>query len=154
MIIGSVVLSLCLRLSADVAFGNAKQRMNMEHAGYILVVDDDSTIGELIAEMLTDEGLSVLAVSSGAQALPAISAHLPLVCLIEPCLSGLEVIEHLRAHSAKDLPIVVMTASRQVAEALRAVGFDCLDKPFDIDDLLVCVARYVSPQLLTIAVSV
>jgi CheY-like chemotaxis protein len=113
--------------------------MSMERAGYILVVDDDSTIGELIAEVLTDAGLTVFAVLNGTCALSVVAAHLPALWLIDarmPNMSGLEVIEHLRARGAKALPIVVMTVSSQDVEAIRVAGFDCLDKPFDIDDCL------------------
>ena len=49
----------------------------MERAGYILVVDDDSTIGELIAEVLTDAGHTVFAVLNGTCALSVVAAHLP-----------------------------------------------------------------------------
>ena len=120
----------------------------MEHLEYILVIDDDTMVGGLITEVLTDEGHIVLAVESGAGALSAITAHLPALCLLDsrmPHMNGMEVIEHLHAHGFVDLPIVVMTASPQDAELMRTAGFACLDKPFDLDALLACVNRYVSP---------
>jgi CheY-like chemotaxis protein len=130
-------------------------KMRVEPTDYILVIDDDTTIGELIAEVLTDEGYIVLSAESGAQALSAITAHPPMLCLIDsrmPDMNGLEVIEHLWEHGFVDLPIVGMTASPQDAELMRTAGFACLDKPFDLDALLACVTCYVSLQPISLAV--
>jgi CheY-like chemotaxis protein len=126
----------------------------MEHNPYICAIDDDTTIGDLIAEVLTDEGYIVLADSTGAGALPTIAAHPPALCLVDlrmPGMSGLEVIEHLRMRGLEQVPVVGMTASTQDAELVRAAGLVCLDKPFDIDELLACVARYVPLQQVLIA---
>jgi two-component system, NtrC family, response regulator HydG len=129
--------------------------MILQHTGYILVIDDDSMIGEVIFEVLTDVGYIVLSVSSGADALPALTAHPPTLCLVDMRLhrmSAMDAIEHLHAQGFAQSPIVVMTTSTQDAELICAAGFACLDKPFDIDDLLACVARYVSPHQGSIAI--
>jgi CheY-like chemotaxis protein len=68
-----------------------------------------------------------------------------------PGMDGLEVIEHLRIHGLEQMPVVIMTASTHDAELLRAAGFVCLDKPFDIDELLTCVAHYVPLQQVLMA---
>jgi CheY-like chemotaxis protein len=123
--------------------------MSMKHPEYILVIDDDATVGDFIAEVLTDEGHAALAVKSGLDALSAITARLPALCLLDsrmPDMNGLEVIEYLRAHGFVDLPIVAMTASLEDADLMRSAGLACLDKPFDLDALLACVSRYVSLQ--------
>ena len=123
--------------------------MVMEHNPYICVIDNDTTIADLIAEVLTDEGYIVLVDSTGAGALTTIAAHLPALCLVDmrmPGMSGLEVVEHLRMRGLEHVPVVGMTASTQEAELVRAAGLVCLDKPFDIDELLTCVAHYASPR--------
>ena len=44
------------------------------------------------------------------------------------------------------LPIVLLTASPPDAAPLLVPGaIECLSKPFDIEDLLACVARFVQP---------
>jgi hypothetical protein len=44
------------------------------------------------------------------------------------------------------MPIVVMTTAPDAGAALLIPGsIECLAKPFNLDDLLACVARYVQP---------
>jgi CheY-like chemotaxis protein len=116
---------------------------------YILVIDNATEITELISEVLTDEGYIVLSDSTRASALPTSAGHFPALCLVDlrtPGVNGLEVIEALRTRQVVQVPIVAMTTSPQTAERVRAAGFDCLDKPFHIDELLACVAHYITPQ--------
>jgi DNA-binding response OmpR family regulator len=45
------------------------------------------------------------------------------------------------------IPIVVMTTAPHDAAPLLMLGVgECLAKPFDLDELLACVARYVQPD--------
>jgi CheY-like chemotaxis protein len=61
-------------------------------------------------------------------------------------MSGMEAIERLRRRGLGQVPAVLMTASREDAAQARAAGITCLDKPFALDDLLACVAHFVSFQ--------
>jgi DNA-binding NtrC family response regulator len=55
---------------------------------------------------------------------------------------GVELIEHVRAADLAIIPIVVMTTTSPEAKPLLGAGaIEWLAKPFDIDDLLSCVAR-------------
>jgi DNA-binding response OmpR family regulator len=59
-------------------------------------------------------------------------------------MHGAALIAHLRAADPAIIPIVVMTTAPRDAAPLRMLGVgDCLAKPFDLDELLACVARYV-----------
>jgi CheY-like chemotaxis protein len=59
-------------------------------------------------------------------------------------LRGAEPIEYVRAVGLTTMPIVVMTTAPRAAEPLlRSGSIECLAKPFDLDDRLACVARYV-----------
>lgn len=124
----------------------------------ILVVDDDPSIAALIAEVLTDEGYAVRLAYDASSALAAIATQAPALVLADlllPGMSGLELLRMVRAQGHADLPIILMTAAADRAADLTTQGATaCLLKPFDIDELLACVARYVSPQLISIAVSV
>jgi DNA-binding response OmpR family regulator len=52
----------------------------------------------------------------------------------------------VRATSLATVPIVVMTTAPGDAELLLAQeSIECLAKPFDLNDLLACIARYVQP---------
>jgi len=122
----------------------------MPHTGSILVVDGEPTIVELMVELLTDEGYIVHSAQNWARAL-AVIAHqhlsLMLLDLWAPGMSGKEVIAQLRATGLATMPIVLMTTSPHDAAPLLGQGsMECLVKPFDLDDVLACVARYMQPM--------
>ena len=121
----------------------------MLHTGSILVVDNEPTIVELLVEVLTDEGYIAYSAQDGARALAMIARqHLSLMLLDVrmPGMSGDEVIAQLHAAGLATMPIVLITTSPRDAAPLLAQGsIECLAKPFAIDDLLACVARYMPP---------
>jgi DNA-binding response OmpR family regulator len=122
----------------------------------ILAVDDDPSIAALIAEVLTDEGYTVRLAYDASGALAAIAAQVPnlvLADLLLPRMSGLELLRMVRAQGHADLPIILMTAATDRAADLTTPGAAAwLAKPFDIDELLACVERFVSPRPIAIAV--
>ena len=119
----------------------------MQCTGYILFVDDDAAIVELVVDVLTDEGYLVLGASDAAQALETMRTHPPALLILDlrmPDMTGTELLLRVQALGLSNLSIVVMTASPNDAVPLAAQGMsECLAKPFAIDDLLACVARHV-----------
>lgn len=111
----------------------------------ILVVDDDRAILSTITEILELEGYPFITASDGAEALQHIAAERPALVLLDmrmPILNGWEVARMLRERGVR-IPIVVMTAAQDArlwAEQIDAVGY--LAKPFDLDDLLATIARF------------
>jgi CheY-like chemotaxis protein len=123
----------------------------MPRTGSILVVDNEPTIVDLLVEILTDEGYVVYSSPNGADALAIIARHPPALILLDmqiPDISAAELIAQLRAGGLATLPIVLLSTVSLHAAPLRVPGrIECLDKPFDLDDLLACVARYVQPAV-------
>jgi CheY-like chemotaxis protein len=121
----------------------------MQRTGSILVVDNDAAIIDLIVEILTDEGYVAYSALSGADALATITHHAPALLLLDlqmPGMSGVELIAQLRRADLATMPMVLLTASPHDAAPLLVPGaIECLAKPFDLDDLLACVARFVQP---------
>jgi DNA-binding response OmpR family regulator len=121
----------------------------MQRIDSILVADDEPMIGDLIAEILTDEGYVAYSAPDGAAVLAAVARHPPALLLLDAGWSGIasaELIAQVRSASLAALPMVVMTTVPDAAASLLIPGsFECLAKPFDLDDLLACVARYVRP---------
>jgi len=119
----------------------------MQRSGRVLVVDDQSDIVDLVVDFLHDEGYRVHGVTDGAAALAEIEAQPPAMILLDmfmPHMTGTELWEYLQQHGLADIPVVLMTASPNAAENLLAQGAtDYLAKPFDLDQLLACVERYV-----------
>ena len=122
----------------------------MNNASDILIVDDDQPIVDFISEALADEGYTVRSAFSVASALDATAARLPDLIIMDlhmPGKTGDIFIRDLRRDGGADVPVVLMTADSMSAKALEAEGIAlCLLKPFDLDDLLDCVAKYLRPQ--------
>jgi DNA-binding response OmpR family regulator len=122
--------------------------------GRILVVDDSSTIRELIALNLSLEGYDVQTASDAEECLRLLAGVLEgrmappqLLCLdvVMPGLDGVELTAKLKATPAMaDIPILIVSASaqRRDFELARGAGADgYLTKPFDPDELLAQVRR-------------
>ena len=116
----------------------------------ILVIDHEPTVVELLVEILTDAGYIAYTAPDGAGARVAIARHRPALILLDvgcPGMQGAALIAHVRAADPAMIPIVVMTTAPRDAAPLLMLGVgECLAKPFDLDDLLACIARYMQPD--------
>jgi two-component system, chemotaxis family, chemotaxis protein CheY len=112
--------------------------------GPILVVEDDPTIRDLVAEALRDEGYPVETASNGAEAVEVVEHERPSLVLLDmrmPVLDGWGFARVMRERGVR-LPIVVMTAAEHAQYWCDEVGGDaCLPKPFSIDALYDAVER-------------
>ncbi|HYU43938.1 MAG TPA: response regulator [Vicinamibacteria bacterium] len=104
----------------------------------ILVVDDHSDNRELLTRRLEREGFRVLAAESGHQALTHLKdgkVSLILLDVMMPEMSGIEVLQAVReAHSASELPVIMVTAKAQSDDMVEALGQganDYVTKPID-----------------------
>ncbi len=106
----------------------------------ILLVEDESALGEGIRVALKPEGYTVDWVQDGASALHALSHEafdLAILDLGLPRLDGLEVLSRLRA-GANPVPVLVLTARDATEDriaGLDAGADDYLVKPFDVNEL-------------------
>jgi len=106
----------------------------------ILVVDDERTLRETLAEGLEEEGFAVFQAADGREAVEAFRRHHPDLILLDlmlPELSGTEVCRIIRAESG--VPILMLTAKS--AEIDKVVGLelgadDYVTKPFSFRELL------------------
>lgn len=104
----------------------------------ILLADDSVTVQKVIELTFSDEGMQVVAVGDGRQAIERLDSDPPDVVLADvsmPERDGYEVAEHVkRTPSLAHIPVVLMTgAFEQLDEArAREVGCDgVLAKPFE-----------------------
>jgi len=115
----------------------------------VLVVEDDLDLLGLLEMLLQDAGHRVRTARDGAQALERVSEEMPALILLDmrmPVMNGWEFAREFRARHGRACPIVVVTAAENArlrAAEVEAEGF--LAKPFDLDDVLRMVARFV-PQ--------
>jgi DNA-binding response OmpR family regulator len=105
----------------------------------ILVVEDETTLRETLADALEVEGFRVIAAADGREALSRFRADKPDLVLLDlmlPELSGIEVCRIIRAESG--VPIVMLTAKD--SELDKVVGLelgadDYVTKPFSLREL-------------------
>ena len=116
----------------------------MPQTSVVLVVEDDTAIADFIAEVLGDEGYTVHTAGTGAQARAALSIQPPSVVLCDlhlPDIAGSSLLSELRHDGHANISMIMMTADADRARAITAQGdYLCLSKPFNLDDLLDCVA--------------
>ena len=102
----------------------------------VLVVEDDSTVAEVVSTYLRNEGFDVTWESDGQAGLDAALADPPDLVVLDlmlPSLDGLEVCRRLRASAP--VPVVMLTAKGDDAErieGLDAGADDFVSKPFSI----------------------
>ena len=129
---------------------------DMAATGTILIADDEERILKALGRALRQDGHDVVEVSSGraAQRLLAERAFDAVVIdNIMPDLTGLDLIRDMTQHAATgERPqVVLITAHATVESAIEAMklgALDYLQKPFEIDELLVVVRRAVELQRL------
>jgi two-component system OmpR family response regulator len=111
---------------------------------YVLAVDDEEHITELVALALGYNGFDVERVASGRAALSAIDRRRPDLMVLDvmlPDLDGFEVARRLRQSEGAGtrVPIIFLTARDTTAdkvEGLRLGVDDYVTKPFSIEELI------------------
>ncbi len=113
----------------------------------ILVVDDEPDILEFLQEILEEEGYTVVTTDKDEYLERLRENRLPHLILLDMLLSGKdgrEIIKLLKSQEeTKHIPVIMFSAHPSAEETARAAGADdFLEKPFEMDDLLAKVARY------------
>ncbi|MBI2526612.1 MAG: PAS domain S-box protein [Candidatus Rokubacteria bacterium] len=113
-----------------------------ERRGVILVVDDETEVGALLAELLTSKGHKVDTATDGLDALEKLGRRaydLILSDIKMPRLDGpglYRELERLHPHLvARTVFLTGDTLSREVSEFLEVTGRPSVSKPFDLDQI-------------------
>ncbi|WP_192029118.1 response regulator transcription factor [Candidatus Frankia nodulisporulans] len=107
----------------------------------VLVVDDETTLAELLSMALRYEGWEVRSAGDGRTALRLAREFRPDAVVLDimlPDMDGLEVLRRLRAESP-DVPVLFLTARDAVEDrvaGLTAGGDDYVTKPFSLEELV------------------
>ena len=109
----------------------------------ILVVEDEAALLTLLRYNLEKQGFRVEEATDGQEALLRIAESKPDLVLLDwmlPSLSGIEVCRQIRRRPAtRDLPVIMVTARTEDADAVRALDTgadDYIAKPFAVDALM------------------
>ncbi len=114
----------------------------------ILIVDDERDIRELISDILKDEGYATRLAGNSDDAMKEVNAEPPALMILDIWLkdSGMDGIDILKAvkRDNPDVPVVIISGHGNIEIAVAAIkqgAYDFIEKPFNIDQLLVVIRR-------------
>ena len=114
----------------------------------ILIVDDEKDIRELIGDILKDEGYAIRLAGNSDDCMTEINAELPSLMILDiwlkdSRLDGIDILKTVKRDNP-DVPIVIISGHGNIEIAVAAIkqgAYDFIEKPFNIDQLMVVVAR-------------
>jgi len=112
----------------------------------ILVVEDEETIGEVIVDVLGDEGYDVRRARNGRDALDVLSCWMPALIVLDlmmPIMDGRAFREEQRRHpDIAQVPVVLISGAREIEAKGEELGvMAAIEKPFDIENFLDVVSQ-------------
>ena len=112
----------------------------------ILVAEDDPGVGDMLREMLEEEGYEV-EIEMDGQVVQQMQEPFPDLLFLDIRLSGTDgrtICRQLKSQEATyHLPIIILSAHKDTRQMARDAGADdFLAKPFEMGDLLTLVAKY------------
>lgn len=114
----------------------------------ILIVDDERDIRELISDILIDEGYATRLAGNSDDAMAAINADAPALIILDIWLKdsrmdGIDILKVVKRDNP-DVPVVIISGHGNIEIAVAAIkqgAYDFIEKPFNIDQLLVVIRR-------------
>ncbi len=114
----------------------------------ILVIDDEQDIRELVADILKDEGYSARLARNSQTAFEEINRAEPDLIILDIWLKdsefdGIDILKRTKRDNP-NVPVVIISGHGNVEIAVAAVkqgAYDFIEKPFNIDQLLVVIER-------------
>ena len=112
----------------------------------ILFVDDEVEFVKTITERIRMRGLDARFVEDGESALAMIDEESPHVMVLDlkmPGMDGKAVLERVKVNHA-DIQVLILTghgSKKEAEETLRMGAFDYLQKPVDIDTLIIYIKK-------------
>ncbi len=120
----------------------------------ILVVEDNAEVAKLLELILRRSGYDVRIAEDGVDALAqfrAFSPHLVLLDIMLPLMDGYEVCARLREAYQATEPIIMLSSldtQLDMERSRKAGATDHIAKPFDKDQLLATIRRYLGEESL------
>lgn len=114
----------------------------------ILIVDDERDIRELISDILKDEGFATRLAANSDDCMAAINDEAPALMILDIWLKdsrmdGIDILKTVKRDNP-DVPIIIISGHGNIEIAVAAIkqgAYDFIEKPFNIDQLTVVIAR-------------
>jgi two-component system nitrogen regulation response regulator NtrX len=121
----------------------------------ILIVDDERDIRELISDILEDEGFATRLAGNSDDAMAAVNTEPPALMILDIWLKdskmdGIDILKTVKRDNP-DVPVVIISGHGNVEIAVAAIkqgAYDFIEKPFNIDQLMVVIRRAMETSLL------
>lgn len=114
----------------------------------ILIVDDERDIRELIADILRDEGFTTRLAANSDDCMAEINSEPPALMILDIWLKdsrmdGIDILSKVKRDNP-EIPIIIISGHGNIEIAVAAIkqgAYDFIEKPFNIDQLLVVIRR-------------
>lgn len=116
--------------------------------GDILVVDDERDIRELISDILEDEGFTTRKAGNSEEAMAEMNREPPALMILDIWLKdshmdGIDILKAVKRDNP-DVPVIIISGHGNIEIAVAAIkqgAYDFIEKPFNIDQLMVVITR-------------
>ncbi len=114
----------------------------------ILIVDDERDIRELIGDILEDEGFTTRLAGGSDECMAALNDEPPALMILDIWLKdsrmdGIDILKTVKRDNP-GIPVVIISGHGNIEIAVAAIkqgAYDFIEKPFNIDQLLVVIRR-------------
>lgn len=113
----------------------------------ILLIEDDALIRKTVELKFKKEGFEVICCDNGKEGLEKLTSESPDIVLTDmmlPYVSGLEIVNAVKAISHKNIPVIVFSTMGQehvVEEAFTLGADDYITKPFSLTELTIRIKK-------------
>jgi len=114
----------------------------------ILIVDDERDIRELVGDILRDEGFQTRLAGNSDECMTSINETPPALMILDIWLKdsrmdGIDILKTVKRDNP-DIPVVIISGHGNIEIAVAAIkqgAYDFIEKPFNIDQLMVVIRR-------------
>lgn len=114
----------------------------------ILIVDDERDIRELVADILKDEGYETRTAGTSDECMKEVTGKTPSLMILDIWLKdsnmdGIDILKVVKK-DYPEVPVVIISGHGNIEIAVAAIkqgAYDFIEKPFNIDQLLVVIGR-------------
>ena len=116
--------------------------------GDILITDDERDIRELISDILKDEGFTTRLAGTSDECMAQIDKETPALMILDIWLKdsrmdGIDILKQVKK-DRPEVPVVIISGHGNIEIAVAAIkqgAYDFIEKPFNIDQLMVVIRR-------------